>query len=1105
MSRIPVFFALALACFGATFGTVTPLTGGVVDIVLDSPRQRLYLVGVPDKIEVYSITQRRFLTPIRTDSLPLSAAISRDGKSLYVACHNAATVNVIDLEQLSIVNRISLPSRPEGIAVGGDGRVLITTIGTGVNNSQNTLLLYDPAITDARSLIALTLVPPTPASPGTTTTGQLIQANRSFLSTSGDGRYIFGVNIPNGTSRAAFVYEVASATMLRSRTVNNISSVLSVAPDGNKFMAGLNLFETDTLAVLGQQNLANAPYPIAAGINFNVQQNQGGSVFSPDGRTVYSAFNVAPTQNPPARANVGQLQISDADNLLIRMGVQMPENLSGKMVVSPDGANIFAISESGFVTIPINQLSRSPLAAPERTALILANDQCGVTANQRRAAIVVRNEGAGRLTATAQILTNVTGTAGVGGVGGPGGGAPGGGIIIIPGIGGIGGAIGIPIGNPIGQVGNPANNPAVVNASPTVQNTNTADGPVINFGYNSTNQSLGSTAPTNFLVQSSEAVNIPALVRVFQNNRDAEAKGEIIPVEQGISVSEGLVDMVYDGTRRRVYIANSGLNRIEVYDERTRRMLEPIKVGQLPRSIALSNDGSSLYVANSSSEYITVIDPGTSRVTGRLTFPPLPVLANVALIYPSQIATTQRGLLVIMNNGSLWTSIGDQLIPRANWNILGATNLAAPRTMAATPNGEYVIVQNGNGIVYLYDTIADDIVQSRQVFTGTQLQGFYGPISAGPRGSYYVVNGTVLNQSLTPISGTTAPGQIATATIPAVAAIGNNQYARFSSPVRANATAVVTALPAVEIVNTDTGQTLRRLSALEGPLSAVTGTQRTNIDGRTMVVDTAATTAYAITTSGLSIISLEAVLPTDRPTVSAGGALSLGSYTTDLPAGGIVSIFGRNLANTTVANSNPLPTILDGVCVTLNNLPLPLFSTSTGQINVQIPFERTAGSFPLIVRDTNKKLASNPVNIRVVRAAPSVLVDPASKQAAIYDDKGRAITPDNPTTRDRRLVIYALGLGPTKGTRVAAGVASPSTTPAETADTVKVFFGDKRYSQAEMIVEWSGLVPGFVGLYQINIYVPGDRLRGDHLDVTIRVGTVENKFLESVRPTVSVE
>lgn len=1100
-----LFFALLAQGFAATFGTVTPLTGGVVDIVLDVPRQRLYLVGVPDKIEVYSIPQRRFLAPIRTDSFPLAAALSRDGKFLYVACHNSSSINIIDPDQLAITGRVSLPAKPEGIAVGGDGRVLITTIGTGVNNSQNTLLLFDPSISDSRSLTALTLAPPTPASPGNPPTGQLLQANRSFLAASSDGRYIIGVNLPNTTTRAVFVYEVESATVLRSRTVNNISSVLSVSSDGTRFMAGLNLFETETLSILGQQNLANAPYPIAANVNFNTQQNQGGSTFSPDGNAIYSAFNIAPTQNPAARANVGQLQISDPDNLLIQMGLQMPENLAGKMLISPDGQNIFAISESGFVTIPIGQLSRSPIAVPERAAILLANDQCGITVEQRRSAIIIRNEGAGRLTANAQILTATTGAGAVGGFGGPGGGQ----VVLVPGGGGaiggvvIGGPGGIQIGFPIGQVGNPANNVAVVNTSPTVSNSLTPEGPMVSFGYNSTNRSLGSTAPTNFLIQSPEAVNIPAQVRVYQNNRDAEARGDVLPVDQGISAGEALVDMAYDATRRRVYIANSGLNRIEIYDERTRKMLAPIKVGQLPRSIALSSDGSVLYVANSSSEYISMIDPDLQRVTGRLTYPPVPVATNVALTYPSVIAATQRGLLVVMSNGALWTSVGNQLIPRNNWNILGANPLRTPRTIAATPNGEYVIMMDGFGAAYLYDALADDIVQSRTIFTGAALNGYYGPITAGPRGAYYVVNGSVLNQSLTVISSNASSGN--TTMVPAVTAVGNNQYARFTMPVRANATAVVTDLPSVEIVNTDTGQTIRKLSALEGPTATVVGNGRTNTDGRTMVVDATGTIAYVISTSGLSAVSLAAVSPADRPVLSQGGTVSSTSYTTDLPAGGIVSIFGRNLGTTSVASTSPLPTLLEGVCVTLSNTPLPLFSTSAGQINVQIPYTQAAGTYQLVVRDTNKKLASQTQNIRVVKYAPAVIVDPATGQAAIYDDKGRPVTKDNPTTRDRRLVIYATGLGPTKGGKVTTGAPAPVNPPAENIDAVKVFFGDKRYSQAEVVVEWSGLVPGFVGLYQINVYVPGDHLRGDNLDVTLRVSNIENKYIPAVKPTVAVD
>ncbi len=1054
----------------ATFGNITNLVGGVVDIVLDEPRQRLYLVGVPDKIEVYSITQRRFLTSIRTDSLPLSAALSRDGKFLYVACHNASSINVVDNDQMAVVNRVNLPARPEGVAVGGDGRILITTIGTGVNNAANTVMLYNPNQTVGDNLVPLDIVPPTPAPPQLPpTAGRPVLANRSYLMTSADGRFIVGANLPNNNNRALFVFEVASGTILRSRVINNISSVISVTANGARFMAGLTLFETDTLTILGQQNLANAPYPIANNVNFNLQQNQGGSVFSPDGRTIYSAFNIAPTQVPAARPNVSQLQISDADNLGISTALQLPENLSGKMIISSDGANIFAISESGFMTIPIGQMNRSPLAFPERRAVLLANDQCGVTEALRRAGVLIRNEGAGRLTATAQVLNTTTGA------GAPGGGVPPGGGVVIP-------------PRPTGD------------SPPTTQTQNAADGPVINFTFNTANRNPGTSTPTNYLIQSNEAINIPSVVTVYQNNRDTESLGDVVPISTNTSaVNEGLVDMAYDSLRRRIYIANSGLNRVEVYDERTRQLMEPIKVGQLPRSLALSLDGGLLYVASSQSEVISIVDLERRAVIGRLRYPAIPLNANIPLVLPSVITMTQRGLLVMMNNGTLWSAIGEDLIPRQVSSIIGASTVPGPvRTMASTPNGEYVIVLSGTGIVYLYDALQDDFVQARQIFTGTQLAGYYGPIAAGPRGTYYIVNGTVLNQSLTPVSTTT------NVPIPSVAPIGTAQYARFAMPVRANATAAITSFPNVEVVNADTGAVLRRLPVLEGVLSAVIGTGRANVDGRTMVVDALGTTAYALTTSGLSVVNLTPTSVADRPVISGGGVVNVATYNNAISPGSLVSIFGRNLGSPEQASTTPLPRLMGNVCVTLNNSPVPILMTSPGQVNIQIPTDIAAGTYPLMVRDIGKRLASVAANVRVQRYSPSVLVDPVSKQTAIFDDKGRPVNKDNPTTRDRRLVIYALGLGPTTGARPATGAATPSSPLAPTAEEVEVHFGNKLWSQSAVVVEWAGLVPGFVGLYQINVYVPGDRIRGNDLDVTIRVGGVENTQIEAVKPTVSI-
>ena len=72
-------------------------------------------------------------------------------------------------------------------------------------------------------------------------------------------------------------------------------------------MAGSTLYDTATLAVVAQMNAANLPFftqVLNNGLfgqnpNFNVQANYGGSTFSPDGATVYGAFNTAATGQRP--------------------------------------------------------------------------------------------------------------------------------------------------------------------------------------------------------------------------------------------------------------------------------------------------------------------------------------------------------------------------------------------------------------------------------------------------------------------------------------------------------------------------------------------------------------------------------------------------------------------------------------------------------------------------------------------------------------------------------------------------------------------------------------------------------------------------------------
>ena len=122
--------------------------------------------------------------------------------------------------------------------------------------------------------------------------------------------------------------------------------------------------------------------------------------------------------------------------------------------------------------------------------------------------------------------------------------------------------------------------------------------------------------------------------------------------------------------------------------------------------------------------------------------------------------------------------------------------------------------------------------------------------------------------------------------------------------------------------------------------------------------------------------------------------------------------------------------------------------------------------------------------------------------AYLYD---APVSVSNKAQRDERLVMYATGLGPTTGGKVTAGEPSPGD-PLAVTSAVKVYFGDKRYSQAEVMVEWSGLVPGVIGVYQLDLRIPGTHMKGDALPVTIHVGGVDSPTTGGpVTPVVAVE
>jgi uncharacterized protein (TIGR03437 family) len=311
-------------------------------------------------------------------------------------------------------------------------------------------------------------------------------------------------------------------------------------------------------------------------------------------------------------------------------------------------------------------------------------------------------------------------------------------------------------------------------------------------------------------------------------------------------------------------------------------------------------------------------------------------------------------------------------------------------------------------------------------------------------------------------------------------------------------------LPAVELVDINTGLVRGQAAyAVEGPLQAQVGATRVNINGRTMGVDSQGNTAYVLTTSGLSVVNLQAPAVTDRPVVSQNGVVSLASQTTPIGQGSPISIYGRNLGTEASSSDASMPSMMGGVCVTVGTRMLPLSMTSPAQINAQVPQDIAVGSYQVVVRNVVQKVASTAATFRVQKYAPAVLVDSKTGQASIYHDDGKLVTKDNPASRDDRLHIFAAGLGPVKNLRTNAGQPAPST-PVLDADPVKVYFDNPTIKESEMDVEETILMPGMVGVYRIQVYVPWYRRRGEKLLVTVRCGSVDSPSKGSAVPYISV-
>lgn len=194
---------------------------------------------------------------------------------------------------------------------------------------------------------------------------------------------------------------------------------------------------------------------------------------------------------------------------------------------------------------------------------------------------------------------------------------------------------------------------------------------------------------------------------------------------------------------------------------------------------------------------------------------------------------------------------------------------------------------------------------------------------------------------------------------------------------------------------------------------------------------------------------------------------SYGPAGTPIAPGEFITLFGSGLARSTQQISSlPFPLTLNGVTVTINSKPAPLYYVATDRIYAVVPYGTTGPTASLVV--TNQNGTSNTVTVPVADTAPGVfaLDQTGAGSGAMLHLDYTVVNDDNPARRGEIIQVYLTGLGAVNPA-VADGRPGLANPVSNAVTTPAVLIGGRMAN-----VLYAGLAPGLPGVYQINLEVP---------------------------------
>ncbi len=208
------------------------------------------------------------------------------------------------------------------------------------------------------------------------------------------------------------------------------------------------------------------------------------------------------------------------------------------------------------------------------------------------------------------------------------------------------------------------------------------------------------------------------------------------------------------------------------------------------------------------------------------------------------------------------------------------------------------------------------------------------------------------------------------------------------------------------------------------------------------------------------------------PRFTSSAVVNPASYVPGMVAGSFVAAFASGVldqAGVVRADRIPLPTTLGGVSVTVDGMAAPVLALANlngmEQVNFQAPFE-IAGRASAAVVISRDGAASAPVNVQVVDLQPAVYTSDGARAIAVHNADYTLATDTRPLVQGEYAFVYVTGLGRVVNTP-ATGAGGPLPPLADSLAGARVALAG-----SECEVQYSGLAPALVGVYQVNFRVP---------------------------------